>query len=89
MQHEFEYTLNGEEKTLYSTMHMEGKNSTDTAMSKLVGLPVGIFTKFLLDGEIKQTGVHIPVTKDIYGRVLAELESFGVCFKETQAIEAS
>jgi len=83
MQHEFEYTLNGEEKKLFSTMHAEGENATDTAMSKLVGLPVGIFTKFLLDGEIKQRGVHIPVTKDVYSKVLHELEQFGVCFKET------
>ena len=83
MQHEFEYELDGEEKTLFSTMHYEGENSTDTAMSKLVGLPLGIFTKLLLDGEINLRGVHIPVTKEVYSKVLRELEQFDVHFKET------
>lgn len=83
MQHEFEYTLDGVEKKLFATMHVEGENAMDTAMSKLVGLPVGIFTKLLLDGEIRHRGVHIPVSKDVYSKVLKELEQFGVCFKET------
>ena len=83
MQHEFEYTVDGEEKTLFSTMHYEGENATDTGMSKLVGLPLGIFTKLLLDGEINLRGVHIPVTKEVYSKVLKELEQFDVYFKET------
>ena len=82
MQHEFEYEINSEEKTLYSTMHYEGEDSTNTAMSKLVGLPLGIFTKLLLDGEIDLRGVHIPVTKEVYSKVLRELEQFDVHFKE-------
>ncbi len=83
MQHEFEYTLNGEQKKLFSTMQMEGDNSTDTAMAKLVGLPMGIFTKVLLEGKINLKGVHIPVTQDVYSTVLKDLEDFGVIFKET------
>jgi len=83
MQHEFEYEVDGEERKLFSTMHYEGENATDTAMSKLVGLPMGIFTKLLLDGEIKLRGVHIPVSKEVYSKVLRELEQFDVHFKET------
>jgi len=89
MQHEFEYELDGEEKTLFSTMHYEGENSTDTAMSKLVGLPMGIFTKLLLDGEIDLRGVHIPVPKEVYSKVLRELEQFDVHFKETMLSSVS
>lgn len=84
MQHEFEYTLEGEQHLLFSTMYMEGKNSTDTAMSKLVGLPIGIFTKLILLQKVSLTGVHIPVSKSVYAEVLRELENFGVKFNETQ-----
>lgn len=84
MQHEFEYDLNGEQHQLFSTMFMEGKNATDTAMSKLVGLPIGIFTKLILLQKVSLTGVQIPVIKSVYEAVLRELESFGVKFKETE-----
>jgi len=83
MQHEFEYNINGEERKLFSTMHMEGDNATDTAMAKLVGLPLGIFTKVILEGKVSLTGVQIPVIKSVYSQVLKELEEFGVQFKET------
>ncbi len=84
MQHEFEYTLDGEQHQLFSTMYMEGDNATDTAMSKLVGLPIGIFTKLILLQKVSLTGVQIPVMKSVYEGVLSELENFGVKFKETQ-----
>ena len=89
MQHEFEYTLDGNQHKLYSTMHMEGENSTDTAMSKLVGLPIGIFTKLILDQKVSMTGVQIPVVKSVYTEVLKELEKFGVKFKETELTPVS
>ena len=84
MQHEFEYNLDGEQHQLFSTMFMEGKNATDTGMSKLVGLPIGIFTKLILTQKVSLTGVQIPVIKSVYEEVLRELENFGVKFKETQ-----
>lgn len=83
MQHEFEYVLNGEEKKLFSTMHMKGENATDTAMAKLVGLPLGIFTRLILEGKVSLTGVQIPVIKSVYSQVLKELEAFDVKFNET------
>jgi len=88
MQHEFEYTIDGEHRTLYSTMHMEGDNSTDTAMSKLVGLPIGIFTKLILTQKVSLTGVQIPVIKSVYSAVLKELQNFGVTFKEAELVSA-
>lgn len=89
MQHEFEYTLEGVQDQLFSTMFMEGKNATHTAMSKLVGLPIGIFTKLMLLQKVSLTGVHIPVIKSVYEEVLKELEKFGVKFKETQLASIS
>jgi len=82
MQHEMEYTLQGKKRLLTSTMVMKGKDHKDTAMARLVGLPMGIFVKLLMKGGIKATGVNIPVMKEVYEPVLKELEDYGVKFIE-------
>lgn len=82
MQHEFEYELDGKEKMLRSTLVMKGVNEEDTAMSRLVGLPLGMFTKLLMQGKITSKGVHIPVMKEVYNPVLDELEGYGIAFKD-------
>ena len=84
MQHQFEYTLYGENKKLNSSLVVFGDNQRDTAMAKTVGLPVAIAVKLILNGEIKSTGVKIPITKDIYIPVLKELESNGIDFVEEE-----
>jgi saccharopine dehydrogenase-like NADP-dependent oxidoreductase len=65
-----------------SSMGVTGDDSTHTAMSKTVGLPVGIATKMVLSGQINLSGVHIPTLAEIYQPVLKELEEYGICFKE-------
>ncbi|MEM7104120.1 MAG: saccharopine dehydrogenase C-terminal domain-containing protein [Bacteroidota bacterium] len=82
MHHEFGYTLPGVKRKRTSTMVLIGENSVDTGMSKLVGLPLGIFAKLVLLGKIKNTGVNIPVIKDVYTPVLEELAGLGVKFEE-------
>jgi saccharopine dehydrogenase (NADP+, L-glutamate forming) len=82
MQHEFEYELDGQKKELVSTLIMKGEHSNDTAMAKLVGLPLGIFVKLVMEGRIESKGVNIPVIPEIYEPVLDELEQFGVVFKD-------
>ena len=84
MQHEFEYLLNGKRKLLTSTLILKGNDAVDTAMSRLVGLPLGIFVKLVMQGKITQTGVNIPVQKQVYDPVLEELQDFGVVFKERE-----
>jgi saccharopine dehydrogenase-like NADP-dependent oxidoreductase len=84
MQHEFEYELNGKYKRLTTTLTMKGNNAQDTAMAQLVGLPMGIFLNQIMLGNIKTTGVNIPVLKEVYEPVLKELETFGVIFKEKE-----
>ena len=54
----------------------------DTAMSKLVGLPLGIFVKLVMEGRIQYKGVNIAVIPEVYAPVLDELEQFGVVFKD-------
>lgn len=82
MHHAFKYTLNRKKYKLQSSMILKGENSVDTAMSKLVGLPIGIFVKLILQGKIQETGVQIPVKPSIYNPVLEELKDYGVEFKD-------
>ncbi len=82
MQHEFEYEIGRQNRRLTSTMVMKGTDGNNTAMSRLVGLPIGIFVKQVMLGKINSIGVNIPVLKEVYEPVLEELKSFGVIFKE-------
>jgi saccharopine dehydrogenase (NADP+, L-glutamate forming) len=93
MQHEFEYRLpsnpsprgegrRGEVKKITSSLVVIGDDQINTAMSKTVGLPLGISTKLILNGKINLKGVWIPTVKEIYNPVLSELEKFGIRFIE-------
>ncbi len=86
MRHEFEYEMDGENREVTSTLVLEGNDSVDTAMSKLVGVPMGIFVKLVMQGKIKETGVNIPVMKQVYDPVLEELKEHGVVFKEVERV---
>ena len=85
MHHVFEYELDGERKRLKSTLQMIGDHAESTAMSKLVGLPLGIFVKLVMQGKITSTGVHIPVKREVYEPVLQELQDYGVVFKNQES----
>ncbi len=84
MHHEFEYELKGKSHRKLSTLIMKGENAVNTAMAKLVGLPMGIFAKLVLQGKIKSTGVQIPVMKEVYEPVLKELKELGIAFQEVE-----
>jgi saccharopine dehydrogenase-like NADP-dependent oxidoreductase len=82
MQHLFGYELNGERFQIESSFVVLGENQTYTAMSKTVGLPVGIAAVNILKGEIKTPGVQIPISKEVYEPILKELEAHGIIFSE-------
>lgn len=84
MKHEFEYTIEGKKKILTSSMVMQGNDENDTAMARLVGLPMGIFVRLVIEGKITSTGVNIPVMKEVYAPVLHELKEYGVEFHEEE-----
>ena len=84
MQHEFEYTMNGKNKKIISSLVVRGEDQTYTAMAKTVGLPLAITAKLILQGKISARGVIIPTIKEIYEPVLAELENEGVRFEEKE-----
>src|SRR5688572_21580030 len=84
MLHEIEFRVGSRESGVNSSLVVKGENGLRTAMAKTVGLPLGIAAKLILNGKIKITGLHIPVKKEIYEPVLAELEEHGIIFKEKE-----
>ncbi|WP_028376825.1 saccharopine dehydrogenase family protein [Leeuwenhoekiella sp. MAR_2009_132] len=82
MYHKFGYELNGAQKQIDATMVSVGENQTYTAMAKTVGLPVAIATLKILNKEITQPGVQLPVTRAVYEPILKELENYGIVFRE-------
>ena len=83
MIHRISYRLNNELKTIQSYMIVDGEDSERTAMAKTVGLPLAIAIDLFLNGEIKERGVVIPTSIDIYATILSKLSIFGITFNET------
>jgi saccharopine dehydrogenase-like NADP-dependent oxidoreductase len=84
MYHKFGYELNGKMHQIDSTMVTIGEDQTYTAMAKTVGLPVAIATLAILNKTIVTPGVQIPITKEVYGPILSELEAFDIKFTEKE-----
>jgi saccharopine dehydrogenase (NADP+, L-glutamate forming) len=82
MVHEFEYSLDGFDYQLIASLGLEGKNASNTAMAQTVGLPLGICAKLLLNNQIAQKGLLLPLRKEIYKPILKELSEYGLHFKE-------
>jgi saccharopine dehydrogenase-like NADP-dependent oxidoreductase len=82
MYHELEYELDGKSYGFKSTMQLKGNHASDTAMAQTVGLPMGIFVRMVMEGNIQARGVQIPVMKEVYDPVLEELEEYGIVFHE-------
>jgi saccharopine dehydrogenase-like NADP-dependent oxidoreductase len=61
---------------------VEGSDQNRTAMAKTVGLPIGIVTKMILNGDIMQRGVIVPVHKEVYQPILNELKKYNILFTE-------
>lgn len=80
MKHEIEFERNGSFDKHTSTLIVKGDDSRKTAMAKTVGLPLGIAAKLILKGVIKEKGLRIPIAKEIYEPVLAELAQHGIRF---------
>ncbi len=82
MQHQVEYILQGARKKIISSLVVKGESGGQTAMSKTVGLPLAIVTRLLIENKLRLSGVHIPVSADIYKPVLGELDQLGITFRE-------
>lgn len=70
------------EKEVIKSRLLDFATKEDTSIARTVALPAAIAVKMILDKEIKDTGVHIPVSKTIYDPVLNELEKMGIAMVE-------
>ncbi|MCK5521092.1 MAG: saccharopine dehydrogenase NADP-binding domain-containing protein [Candidatus Marinimicrobia bacterium] len=84
LQHEFEATYeDNSTKKIRSLLIEYGISYGDSGMARTVSLPPAIAALMILEGKISARGVQIPIHRDIYMPVLAELEKLGIAFKET------
>ncbi len=86
MLHEIGYTLDNQSISCKSSLVVKGNDQLHTAMAKTVGLPLGIAARLLLEGAIKETGLHIPIVEGIYKPVLEKLAENGISFKESKEV---
>ena len=84
MWHKFDYLDNDVPKQIQSHMVYIGEDRIHTAMSRTVGLPLGIAAYMVLKGEIDVLGVQIPVIPRIYNPILDELKQLGIDFIERE-----
>jgi saccharopine dehydrogenase-like NADP-dependent oxidoreductase len=82
MWHKIGFVKNGQKYVTESSMVVKGDDQHHTAMAKTVGLPLAIATRMIFEDKIKERGVLLPISKDIYTPVLDELEKNGISFNE-------
>ena len=83
MHHEFiaEYP-GGKKELVTSTLVDYGIIGEDSAVARTVSIPAAIAVRLILEGKIKEPGVHIPVEPSVYRPILDELEKNKIFFKE-------
>jgi saccharopine dehydrogenase-like NADP-dependent oxidoreductase len=86
MLHEIAFEVKSQKLKVRSELVVKGENNLRTAMAKTVGLPLGIAATLLLEGRIKETGLHIPIIAGIYEPVLKVLAEHGIIFHETEQL---
>jgi saccharopine dehydrogenase-like NADP-dependent oxidoreductase len=84
MWHRLRFEINSRPQVLEASLVSVGQNGTQTAMAKTVGLPLGIATRLFLKGKITHRGVAIPVTREFYDPILAELQQYGIVLSENE-----
>ena len=82
MWHRFEYELQGQMHEITSSLVLEGRDSTYTAMSDTVGWPMALAAEAMLSGKFARVGVEVPLHREYYEVLMPALESMGVQFKE-------
>ena len=86
MRHLFEFELDGKQSKLQSDLVVIGDGEGGhSAMSKTVGLPLGIFVQRLALGLVEETGVMIPISANIYKPILEQLQELDISFHHTMS----
>jgi hypothetical protein len=86
LQQEIGYELEGKQHITRSNLVVKGEDRENTAAAKMSELPLAIAAKQLLQGNIRETGLHIPVMSAVYIPVLQELEKNGIQFSTYDSI---
>ncbi len=68
----------GKRETIRSSMLDFGTPNTDTSVARTVSLPAAAAVVMILEGQIKLTGVHIPVVPELYNPILEQLEKMNI-----------
>ena len=82
MWHKIGFIKDGQKFVTESSMVVKGDDQHNTSMAKTVGLPLAIATRMILENQIQERGVLLPLSKDVYEPVLEELGNNGISFKE-------
>lgn len=86
MQHEYivSYPNSGKRQRITSTLVDRGNVDEESAIARTTGVPIGIGAHFVASGIVKDYGVLIPTTEDIYVPALLELAKEGLHFVEQE-----
>ncbi len=79
--HNFIVDLHGQRR-IESLLVDFGQVDGDSAMARTVSLPAAIGAYLIATGQVKERGVIIPVTPELYEPVLQELQSLGIHMNE-------
>jgi len=83
LQHKFTVENADNSKDLItSTLIDYGEALKESSMARTVSLPLAIGVRFMAENKFNLTGVHIPITKEIYEPVLKELETLNIKMDE-------
>jgi len=86
LKHTFKIVIDGEKRTINSTMIDYGIPGGDSAMSRTVGIPAAIGVELQLTGKLDHlSGVHIPILPEIYKPALEKLREQSIQFHETSS----
>lgn len=57
-----------------------------TSMARTVGITAAIGTQLIMDGSVRNVGVHAPLTKEWFNPMLKALEAEGISLKEKTTV---
>jgi saccharopine dehydrogenase-like NADP-dependent oxidoreductase len=82
MQHTFLIEKATGQKEIIKSRLLDFAKNGDTSIARTVALPAAIAVKMILNGEIQEIGVQIPISRNIYEPILTELEKMGIAMVE-------
>jgi len=82
MYHVIKYRMNERWYRMSSVLKLVGEGNGRTAMAKSVGLTLAMGVELLINNEIAQKGVVVPIFQPWGAKVLDKLKKFGIEFEE-------